>query len=91
MLSGVWSAGVTLTVPDNRDGEAVHRVVRGALRESTGVRTLGFALGIAETDDFACYGAPDLISVLFSKTLTEVGDVVFRTYDTLQSVYYAAS
>ena len=90
VLSGVQEAGVALTVPDSRDGEAVRRVARGAFRELTGVRTLDFAPGIAEIGDFACYGMPDLISVSLSETLTEVGDAVFRACDALQSVHYAA-
>ena len=90
VLSGVRDAGVALTVPDSRDGEAVRRVARGAFRELSGVRTLDFAPGIAEIGDFACYGMPDLISVSLSETLTEVGDAVFRACDALQSVHYAA-
>lgn len=90
VLSGVRDAGVALTVPDSRDGEAVCRVARGAFRELSGVRTLDFAPGIAEIGDFACYGMPDLISVSLSETLTEVGDAVFRACDALQSVHYAA-
>lgn len=90
VLSGVQDAGVALTVPDSRDGEAVRRVARGAFRELSGVRTLDFAPGIAEIGDFACYGMPDLVSVSLSETLTEVGDAVFRACDALQSVHYAA-
>lgn len=90
VLSGVREAGVALTVPDSRDGKAVRRVARGAFRELPGVRTLDFAPGIAEIDDFACYGMPDLVSVTLSETLTEVGDAVFRACDALQSVHYAA-
>ena len=90
VLSGVQDAGVALTVPDRRDGKAVRRVARGAFRELPGVRTLDFAPGIAEIDDFACYGMPDLVSVTLSETLTEVGDAVFRACDALQSVHYAA-
>ena len=90
VLSGVRDAGVALTVPDSRDGKAVRRVARGAFRELPGVRTLDFAPGIAEIDDFACYGMPDLVSVTLSETLTEVGDAVFRACDALQSVHYAA-
>ena len=90
VLSGGRDAGVALTVPDSRDGEAVRRVARGAFRELTGVRTLDFAPGITEIGDFACYGMPDLISVSLSETLTEVGDAVFRACDALQSVHYAA-
>ena len=90
VLSGVRDAGVALTVPDSRDGAAVRRVARGAFRELSGVRTLDFAPGIAEIDDFACYGMPDLVSVTLSETLTEVGDAVFRACDALQSVHYAA-
>lgn len=90
VLSGVRDAGVALTVPDSRDGKTVRRVARGAFRELSGVRTLDFAPGIAEIDDFACYGMPDLISVSLSETLTEVGDAVFRACDALQSVHYAA-
>ena len=90
VLSGVRDAGVALTVPDSRDGKTVRRVARGAFRELSGVRTLDFAPGIAEIDDFACYGMPDLVSVTLSETLTEVGDAVFRACDALQSVHYAA-
>lgn len=90
VLSGVRDAGVALTVPDSRDGKAVRRVASGAFRELPGVRTLDFAPGIAEIDDFACYGMPDLVSVTLSETLTEVGDAVFRACDALQSVHYAA-
>lgn len=90
VLSGVQDAGVALTVPDSRDGEAARRVARGAFRELSGVRTLDFAPGIAEIGDFACYGMPDLVSVSLSETLTEVGDAVFRACDALQSVHYAA-
>lgn len=90
VLSGVQDAGVALTVPDRRDGKAVRRVARGAFRELPGVRTLDFAPGIAEIDDFVCYGMPDLVSVTLSETLTEVGDAVFRACDALQSVHYAA-
>ncbi|WP_314912708.1 leucine-rich repeat protein [Stomatobaculum longum] len=90
VLSGVQDARVALTVPDRRDGKAVRRVARGAFRELPGVRTLDFAPGIAEIDDFACYGMPDLVSVTLSETLTEVGDAVFRACDALQSVHYAA-
>lgn len=90
VLSGVQDAGVALTVPDSRDGKVVRRVASGAFRELSGVRTLDFAPGIAEIDDFACYGMPDLISVTLSETLTEVGDAVFRACDALQSVHYAA-
>ena len=90
VLSGVQDAGVALTVPDSRDGKVVRRVASGAFRELPGVRTLDFAPGIAEIDDFACYGMPDLISVTLSETLTEVGDAVFRACDALQSVHYAA-
>jgi hypothetical protein len=77
-------------IPGTQDGKPVRRILKNALRELSGVRSIRIAEEVTEIGDFACYASPELIRVSLSETLTELGDGVFRGCEALQSVHYAA-
>ena len=89
-VAGVQAPEAELVIPGTQDGKPVRRILKNALRELSGVRSIRIAEQVTEIGDFACYASPELIRVSLSETLTELGDGVFRGCEALQSVHYAA-
>ena len=89
-VAGVQAPEAELVIPGTQDGKPVRRILKNALRELSGVRSIRIAEEVTEIGDFACYASPELIRVSLSETLTELGDGVFRGCEALQSVHYAA-
>ena len=86
-VAGVQAPEAELVIPGTQDGKPVRRILKNALRELSGVRSIRIAEEVTEIGDFACYASPELIRVSLSETLTELGDGVFRG---CEGVHYAA-